>query len=95
MPNKAYIDLLTDGQSGAGGFFHVIDNDGICVGEVDSEEEEDTITEFDDIEPYITLVKSTAKQYGIFMVRDGNTHDEPLTLVAWEKMFREEMSQYA
>ena len=95
MHNKAYIDLLTDGQSGAGGFFRIFKEDGTSNYDINCEAEEDAITELDDIEPYIALVKSTAKKFKIFLVRDGNTRDEPFTLAEWEKMFRKEMSQYA
>ena len=86
-PITITIDLLTDGQSGAGGFIRVFLEDGTFI-DVNSEKEEKSFTEDNNIEPFIALLHHTARTHGASLVRDGNTQDEPFTLVAWENMVR-------
>jgi hypothetical protein len=85
---KPQIDLLTDGQSGAGGFIRVFKADGSYV-DVNTEKEEEALTELDDMEPFIALVKSTATLYRVSHVRDGAVQEKLFTLAGWEKMVRD------
>lgn len=72
-----YIDMLTDGQSGAGGFFLIIKN-GEVIQEVHFEDEEETWIEQENIEPFMELFMTQVKLHNITHVKDGNTSQKPM-----------------
>jgi len=94
MKTTPHIDMLTDGQSGAGGFFRVFDAQG-GFEDVDTEAIDEALCETGDVEPLIELVTSVAQRCGITLVRDGglqsmdDTDDgEPITLEKWASLAR-------
>lgn len=74
-----YIDVLTDGQSGAGGFFLVIKNN-VIVDTVNCEVEEEIWCEQENIEPFMELFMTQVKLHNITHVKDGNTSQKPMLL---------------